>query len=329
MIYFVAPKHLPEGEHLMRLGYSSDSARKNRLETHETNSLLSLVACMPGSRDTERKLHEHFTKLGRLADDASRSFYAGEEIWEYVERLLFHGYASDHEDDLDHLPEMPWSVLSPEKISKLVSEPDGQMSFIRPTVRQRVKRAASLVKYSSATDEWYTPVEIIESARKVLGTIDLDPASCPTANRIVKATRIYSQRCSGLSPDHPWSGRVWMNPPFGGMAQKFSKRLLEEFVNGNVPEAVALFSSMATVCRWFEPVYAAIKVMCLSRGRPKFTPGDVDQIKGATNSPGSGVVIVYLGTRPDRFAREFAAHGQCLAPYCILACDDTRTLKLA
>ena len=40
--------------------------------------------------------------------------------------------------------------------------------------------------------EWYTPPYIIEKAKLVLGTIDLDPASCEYANRTVGASKIYT-----------------------------------------------------------------------------------------------------------------------------------------
>jgi hypothetical protein len=39
--------------------------------------------------------------------------------------------------------------------------------------------------------EWYTPQQYIDLARDVLGEIDLDPASCAEANRIVRVTRYY------------------------------------------------------------------------------------------------------------------------------------------
>jgi hypothetical protein len=40
---------------------------------------------------------------------------------------------------------------------------------------------------SSGEQEWYTPARLVEAARAVLGTIDLDPTSCEVAQRLVKA----------------------------------------------------------------------------------------------------------------------------------------------
>jgi hypothetical protein len=52
---------------------------------------------------------------------------------------------------------------------------------------------------SSASAEWFTPACYIEAVRAVLGTIDLDPASCEEANRIVGATRYHTQESEGSS----------------------------------------------------------------------------------------------------------------------------------
>lgn len=69
------------------------------------------------------------------------------------------------------------------------------------------------VRHASDTNEHFTPPVAVEPARDVLGSIDLDPASCSIANRVIRATRIFTKADNGLG--RPWSGRVWLNCPGG------------------------------------------------------------------------------------------------------------------
>jgi len=74
-----------------------------------------------------------------------------------------------------------------------------------------------LINATSGEVEYYTPVEIIEAARRVMGGIDLDPASSENANRIVRATRIFTAQDDGLS--QPWNGRVWLTRALNDQAE--------------------------------------------------------------------------------------------------------------
>lgn len=91
--------------------------------------------------------------------------------------------------------------------------------------------------------EYYTPVEVIEAARTVLGHIDLDPCSCEAANEVVRADAYFTRVDDGLRRD--WRGRVWVNPPGcrGGTKNSQAQwwdRTVRHFQSGAVQAGVFL-----------------------------------------------------------------------------------------
>lgn len=153
---------------------------------------------------------------------------------------------------------------------------------------------------ASESNEWYTPARYVEAARRVLGGFDLDPASNPTANETVQATTFYTITDDGLTKD--WRGRVWLNPPYGGMSGPFAARLVEQFAAGSVTAAMLLVNANSTDASWFQPLWDYL--LCFTNHRINFvSPVGVES--GSTH----GSVFVYLGPDRDRFIQEFASLG--------------------
>lgn len=154
---------------------------------------------------------------------------------------------------------------------------------------------------ASNENEWYTPRKYIEPARTVLGTIDLDPASCATANATVQATSYYDASIDGI--DKPWNGNVWLNPPYGRLAGDFIGRLVREHTAGTVPAAIALINAHCTDTNWFQPLWDYH--LCFTDHRIDFDSGD----RTKTTSSTHGSVFVYLGDNHQAFVREFSPFG--------------------
>jgi phage N-6-adenine-methyltransferase len=179
----------------------------------------------------------------------------------------------------------------------------------KPTAEQ-VEQAVEAVKSkphvanNSGDNEWYTPKEYIEAARQLLGEIDLDPASNPIANEVVRAATYYTAEYSGLDKD--WQGTLWMNPPYeSGLIGQFVEKLCDSFASGCVSEAVVLVNN-ATETKWFQSLAEQASAICFPKGRVRFwAPGK----KQAT--PLQGQAVLYLGDKTEAFVAEFSSFGFC------------------
>jgi phage N-6-adenine-methyltransferase len=155
---------------------------------------------------------------------------------------------------------------------------------------------------NTGNNEWHTPAEYLEVVRKVLGTIDLDPASNPVAQETVKASQFFTLENDGLS--RPWHGRVWLNPPYSQPAiAQFAEKLVAEWQAGNI-EAALVLTNNASDTGWFHTLAQACTAFCLTRGRIGFEAPD-----GAVAATLRGQAFFYFGTNPVTFHRVFAQYG--------------------
>lgn len=148
--------------------------------------------------------------------------------------------------------------------------------------------------------EYYTPQIYIDAARRVMGSIDLDPASCEKANETVKATKIYTKENSGFN--EYWEGNVWMNPPYSkGVIDKFVDKLTS---SGGVASWIVLVPAR-TDRKFFEELAAFSDAIVFTNHRVKCLRNGVDD----TSGPTAGSAFFYRGNDTKKFFDEFSAFG--------------------
>ena len=92
------------------------------------------------------------------------------------------------------------------------------------------------------TNDWFTPIHLLNKAQEFYGGDFLDPASSDLVAPYVKASRYYTKEDNGLLQD--WKGKIWLNPPYSKFGITFfSEKLLDEYKAGNIDEALLLVNS--------------------------------------------------------------------------------------
>lgn len=184
------------------------------------------------------------------------------------------------------------------------------------------KNHAALHAHGSA--DWMTPPAYIEAARKVMGGIDLDPASDEEASLIVKAPMYYTAWSDGLAVHNQWKGRIFLNPP-GGLVREFWARLVHEYARKRgVDQAVWIgysLEQLQTLQRAFVLATPLDFMFCVPDRRIAFVENKAKHAErvekllaagknpSAASSPSHGNYVCYLGRRRRRFVKVFSAFG--------------------
>ena len=134
-------------------------------------------------------------------------------------------------------------------------------------------------KSKNSTDEWYTPIELINS----LGSFDLDPCA-PEVPLWRTATTMYDKNIDGLKQD--WFGRVWLNPPY-------SRPLIEQFVNRMAEHnnGIALLFNRCDSKMFIDVILEKATAIKFLKGRIKFYKKDGTR----GGSPGCGSILIAFG----------------------------------
>ena len=135
--------------------------------------------------------------------------------------------------------------------------------------------------YSSATPEWATPRGLLADLAERYGPFDLDPCATPES---AAAPRFFTKADDGLSK--PWTGRVFMNPPYGREIPRWVAKAWEES-RANADIVVCLLPARTDTRWWHDHVMRVWPDgITFLRGRLRFG--------GAKNSaPFPSAVVVF------------------------------------
>lgn len=139
-----------------------------------------------------------------------------------------------------------------------------------------------------ASDEWYTPLEIIQS----LGEFDLDP--CAPMKPLWQTARVMiNKEQDGLSKE--WKGRVWLNPPYQqSLITQFMRRM------GEHKNGIALVFAKIDSRMFRDHIYPNCDSICLLRKRIRFYNEQGQQ----PASPNNGnMLIAYTPEDTDAILR--------------------------
>ena len=123
------------------------------------------------------------------------------------------------------------------------------------------RRAARSVHFSSASAEWETPGDLFNELDRIFGGFTLDPCATP---QNAKCARFFTRADDGLAQD--WTGKVFMNPPYGREIGKWVQKAWTESLSGAL--VVCLLPARVDTRWWHE--YAKKGHVYFLRGRLKF-----------------------------------------------------------
>lgn len=149
-------------------------------------------------------------------------------------------------------------------------------------------------------DSWMTPAWVVELAREIMGSIDLDPASNERAQATVQATTHYTIHDDGLA--HEWEGNVYCNPPYSkGLIDRFAHHAIAQWRRGEINQMI-LLTNTSSAARWYQALVEECTVMAFPSPRIQFVHPHLQ-----TNGNNYDQTCFYFGDRWRRFTRAWWA----------------------
>ncbi len=140
------------------------------------------------------------------------------------------------------------------------------------------------VHFSSKSDDWETPQALYDSLNERYH-FELDV--CASAES-AKCARYFNREMDGLK--QPWTGRCWMNPPYGREIGKWVKKAYETAQKGE--GFVVCLLPARTDAGWFHDY-------CM-KGRYTFLRGRLKFGNAKHNAPFPSMIVIFGGDKHDQ-----------------------------
>jgi phage N-6-adenine-methyltransferase len=145
------------------------------------------------------------------------------------------------------------------------------------------RRRERPVYFSSRSCEWATPPDLFASLAARFGGFDLDPCATPEN---AKCPRFFTRAQDGLA--QPWTGRVFVNPPYGRAIAAWVAKAWE--ASQTTAEVVVLLLPSRTGTRWWHQYCA--------RGEVDFLEGRLRFGGAESSAPFDSAVVVFRYAQP-------------------------------
>lgn len=123
------------------------------------------------------------------------------------------------------------------------------------------------------TDTWLTPPHVIQA----LGVFDLDPCAAPEPRPWPTAQVHLTREDDGLTS--PWTGRVWLNPPYSREATRWLARMAAH------GRGTALVFARTETSWFIEHVWKRADLLLFMAGRVHFHHADGSRARANAGAP--------------------------------------------
>jgi hypothetical protein len=300
-----------------KIGHTRDATMRQRVKAvngeQTTSESYVLLAGVRASTKDEEAVKSYFRPYLRgNKGQRTEYFECAVECVEWISWLRRQWFVATEvearQEDWPHVDPSHWLPNPSRREPRPEPEPD---VLVQPFTALEGPLAGTawdwLPERQVSVQDFFTSPEIVDAGREAMGGIDVDLASHWLANFVHRIPDYYDVTKSAF--DHEWTGRAWLNPPYGNNAPWFEKAAYH-LSSGSLEQLIILSPMWAFTTTIARPLMELASATLVFSPTPSFwcsldKRNQPDDWKGS-NHPHA---VVYFGERRAEFLQAFARFG--------------------